>query len=101
MSAARSPFSAQATLTHALDLGDELIDGLRARGLEVITPLARAERAGNVCFLAQDGAALAARLAERDVLVWGSEGRIRVSAHLYNDSTDLTQFFTALDAARG
>ena len=57
-----------------------------------------AERAGNVCFLDDDGAGLASRLAQRGVLVWGGDGRIRVSAHLYNDGEDIRAFFSALDA---
>jgi cysteine desulfurase / selenocysteine lyase len=94
----QAPLSTTAVLAHALDLGDGLIEGLRRRGLPVITPAARAERAGNICFQAQDGAGLAALLAERGVLVWGGEGRVRVSAHLYDDAGDVKRFFEALDA---
>ena len=83
---------------HARDLGTALIAGLTARGRKVVTPEAPAERAGNVCFLEDDGAALAARLAQRGVLVWGGDGRIRVSAHLYNDPGDVGRFLTALDS---
>ena len=75
-----------------------LIGGLLERGRKVITPEAPAERAGNVCFLEDDGAALASRLAARGVLVWGGDGRIRVSAHLYNDAADVAAFFAAIDA---
>jgi selenocysteine lyase/cysteine desulfurase len=32
------------------------------------------------------------------VLVWAGDGRIRVSAHLYNDRDDVARFFAALDA---
>src|SRR5436190_15250353 len=92
-----SPFDPRAVPDHALALGDALIDGLRARGRPLITPPAPAERAGNVCFLADDAYALASALAARDVLVWGIESRIRVSAHLYDDATDVTRFFAALD----
>ena len=35
---------------------DALLDGLRARGRRVITPSDPAQRAGNVCFLADDAA---------------------------------------------
>ena len=83
---------------HAQALGAALIGGLLERGRKVITPEAPAERAGNVCFLEDDGAALASRLAARGVLVWGGDGRIRVSAHLYNDAADVQAFFAALDA---
>jgi selenocysteine lyase/cysteine desulfurase len=83
---------------HAQTLGAALIEGLAARGRKVITPEAPSERAGNVCFLEEDGAGLAARLAQRGVLVWGGDGRIRVSAHLHNDAADVRAFFAALDA---
>lgn len=88
-----------AVLAHAHALGGAVIDGLRARGRTVITPTNASERAGNVCFLADDAAELVARLAERKVLVWGSEGRVRVSVHLYNDDGDVGRFFAALDGA--
>ena len=83
---------------HAQALGARLIEGLTARGRKVITPEAPAERAGNVCFLADDARGLADRLATRKVLVWGGDGRIRVSAHLHNDGEDVAAFFAAMDA---
>ena len=96
--AAREGLDPDAILQHALDLGGELISGLQARGRKVITPEAPAERAGNVCFLADDADGLTRRLAERRVLVWSGDGRVRVSAHLHNDAADVQAFFEALDA---
>ncbi len=96
--AAREGLDPDAILQHALDLGGELIAGLQGRGRKVITPEAPAERAGNVCFLADDADALTRRLAERRVLVWSGDGRVRVSAHLHNDAADVQAFFEALDA---
>jgi selenocysteine lyase/cysteine desulfurase len=91
------PHRATTVLAHAHALGDALIDGLRQRGRTVITPEPRDERAGNICFLADQPERMSAALAARGVLVWGSEGRIRVSAHLYNDQADVDRFFEALD----
>ncbi len=82
---------------HARALGGELIEGLKARGWPVITSEAPEERAGNVCFLADDAAGLASRLAAQRVLVWGGEGRIRVSPHVHCDRDDIERFFHALD----
>ncbi len=82
---------------HAVGLGGRLIDGLRSRGFTVLTPEAPTERAGNVCFLADDAVGLAPRLAEQRVLVWGGEGRIRVSPHVHSDVDDVERFFEALD----
>jgi len=87
---------AKAVLVNAVERGGELIEGLRRRGLPVVTPEAAEERAGNVCFLAEDGAALAARLAERGVLVWGGDGRVRISAHVHNDESDVRRCLDAL-----
>lgn len=95
-----SRFSTDAVLAHAHALGDALTEGLRARGQTLITPAAPTARAGNICFLAGDAPELATRLAARNVLVWGGEGRLRISAHLYNDATDVASFFTALDEVR-
>jgi selenocysteine lyase/cysteine desulfurase len=50
-----------------------------------------------VCFLADDAAGLAGRLAALRVLVWGGEGRIRVSPHVHCDRDDVERFFEALD----
>src|SRR6185503_3734623 len=82
---------------HAQDLGSELIEGLKGRGWPVITPERPGERGGNVCFLAEDAGGLAAGLAAERVLVWGGEGRIRVSPHVHDDRDDVSRFFEALD----
>jgi selenocysteine lyase/cysteine desulfurase len=84
-------------LRHSQGLGTELIEGLRRRDWPVITPEPPAERGGNVCFLADDAGGLAARLAAEGVLVWGGEGRIRVSPHVHDDRDDVARFFEALD----
>jgi selenocysteine lyase/cysteine desulfurase len=41
---------------------------------------------------------LAERLARQGVLVWGGEGRIRVSTHIYNDRKDVRRLLDVLDA---
>ena len=82
---------------HAQGLGAELIESLKSRGWPVITPEAPEERGGNVCFLAEDAGGLAAKLAAERVLVWGGEGRIRVSPHVHDDREDVARFFEALD----
>lgn len=85
-------------LAHALDLGAAIREGLVARGIEPLTPAAADERAGNVCFPAEQAPDLARALAEKGVLVWGGDGRVRVSAHCYNDRADVVRFLAALDA---
>src|SRR4030095_14300141 len=89
------PLAASDVERHAHDLGRPLIDGLRRRGFTVITPESTADRAGNVCFLTDDAAGLAARLAAPRALVWGGGGRIRVSPHRHCGAGALTRLFDA------
>jgi selenocysteine lyase/cysteine desulfurase len=82
---------------HVLELTARLREGLAELGLEVLTPAEPARRAGNVCIARKDGSRFAELLAERGVLVWEADGRVRYSAHLYNDSTDVDR---AIEASR-
>jgi selenocysteine lyase/cysteine desulfurase len=82
---------------HAVALGGEVLAGLTARGFSILTPQPAAQRAGNTCFAFDDAERLVAALGERKVQVWGSEGRVRVSTHVYNASTDVQRFFEAFD----
>jgi len=82
---------------HVSALAENVHDGLRSRGYAVQTPYEPAQRAGNVCFRYAEPEELVHRLAESGVLVWGSEGRVRVSVHLYNGSADVERLFDVLD----
>jgi cysteine desulfurase/selenocysteine lyase len=82
---------------HVIALGGKLRRALVERGLTLLTPEAPARRGPNICFAWQDTAALVRALAERGVLVWGGDGRIRVSLHLYNDEADIARLLAALD----
>jgi selenocysteine lyase/cysteine desulfurase len=83
---------------HVLALGDIVWDALAERGIQPLTPRDPARRGPNVCFAWPDPEGLTAQLAEQDVLVWGDNGRVRVSFHVYNDQDDVDRFLTALDA---
>ncbi|HEX5417983.1 MAG TPA: aminotransferase class V-fold PLP-dependent enzyme [Chloroflexota bacterium] len=87
--------------SHISALAGLVLAGLRGRGYDVLTPGEPAQRAGNVCFASAEPTELVDRLAARGVLVWGSEGRVRVSAHIYNGSPDVDRFFKALDLRVG
>jgi len=82
---------------HALDLTARLREGLSELGLEVLTPAEPSRRAGNVCIARADGPRFVAALAERGVVVWEADGRVRYSAHLYNDGEDVAR---AIEASR-
>jgi selenocysteine lyase/cysteine desulfurase len=81
---------------HAAGLGTTLIDGLARLGLEVTTPTAPSARAGNICFATPRSEELEAALRARGVVVWGGDGRIRISAHVYNDENDVAHALAAL-----
>lgn len=85
---------------HVLALGGALRAGLIERDIAVLTPENPAQRGPNICFPCDDPAALVAALAARGVLVWGGDGRIRVSLHAYNDTADVERLLAALDALR-
>ncbi|MCC3374647.1 aminotransferase class V-fold PLP-dependent enzyme [Cohnella sp. REN36] len=83
---------------HVLSLGGALIEMLRAHGLTVTTPDDPARRAGNISFLHEDAAAVAERLRRERIYVMGSEGRVRLSVHAFNDRADLERLQAALPA---
>ncbi|MGN6671833.1 MAG: aminotransferase class V-fold PLP-dependent enzyme [Thermomicrobiales bacterium] len=83
---------------HVLALGGLLWQELHTRGLRLLTPESPAARGPNICFAWEDAGTLARALAQRGVLVWGSDGRIRVSLHAYNNQDDIERLLAALDA---
>ncbi|HLZ07785.1 MAG TPA: aminotransferase class V-fold PLP-dependent enzyme [Chloroflexota bacterium] len=84
---------------HVLELASDVRRRLVARNFEVTTPEAAASHAGNVCFKSASAGEITKRLADEGILVWGSEGRIRVSTHLYNSTADVDRLFASLDYA--
>lgn len=83
---------------HALALGESAIRGLESLGLDVLTPTAAGQRAGNVAFAHPDGEAMSRRLAEENILVWGGDGRVRASFHVMNGSDDVQRMIDAVAA---
>ena len=82
---------------HIAELGSRLRRGLVELGLPVLTPEAKARRAGNLSFTAQYPAAIEATLRKNGVLVLSGLGRIRISIHLYNSSRDVERCLEVLD----
>ena len=70
--------------------------GLRAQGWTVMTPQERARRAGNIAVACDDAVTVRDALIEQNVHVWGGDGRVRGSLHLYNDSADVAAYLAAL-----
>ena len=82
---------------HVLELAGDVRRALVDRDHQVITPEEPSSHAGNVCFETRSAEEITKRLADEGILVWGSEGRIRVSTHLYNSSADVERLFVSLD----
>lgn len=81
---------------HVLQVGDELIAQVKAIGYEVMTPVEPSLRAGNISIVCSQGSHVAERLQQQDVYVWGGDGRVRASIHLFNDSADVDTFASLL-----
>jgi len=83
---------------HALTLAGESRAALVELGLDVITPEAIDRRAGSIAFLHPDGEGFGRRLAEKGVLVWGGDGRVRASFHVMNSRDDVHLFTEAVES---
>jgi selenocysteine lyase/cysteine desulfurase len=87
-------------------LTDRLLDGLRALGLEIVTPVAPELRSGIVTFragrTAADDVALMEYLLDREILVsvrfTSGVGGVRVSCHFFNSAADLDRLLEAVEA---
>lgn len=87
------------TESHLLDLTDYLIEGLRSRGMTVLTPhQTPAERSGIVCFQSatHDPETIYARMEDAGVVVAARGDRVRVAPHCYNDRDDVDRLLEAL-----
>ena len=102
-------FALEAGIEYLLSIGVERLDrelrpvvkalrnGLEEQGLDLLTPAAPEFASGIVAFGCDQPAEKAARLADEGIIVWGGDGRIRISAHVYNDGEDVNR---CLDAIR-
>jgi len=84
---------------HVLILSGMIYESVKSLGFELMTPFEDSQRAGNVCFMAKDLEAIRQQLEQQEVLIWGAYagfGRLRISTHLYNDSTDVERCIAAL-----
>ncbi len=77
---------------NAWALGGELRRELVAMGTEVLTPEPEAARAGSIAFAHADCEKIMQALASEKILVWGDDGRIRLSVHAFVDQNDIARF---------
>jgi cysteine desulfurase/selenocysteine lyase len=81
---------------HIADLGGYLIKQLQRQGRTVFTPVDSSLRAGNISFACENAGVIAERLLEQEIYVWGGDGRIRASAHVFNDIADVDRLMEAI-----
>jgi selenocysteine lyase/cysteine desulfurase len=65
-------------------------------GLEVMTPAEPESRAGNAAFARSDTRSFMRKASADGILVWGDNGRIRASAHLFTTREDIEFFLDRL-----
>ncbi len=100
------PLGRDAVEQHALDLTGRLYEGisqldLNTLGLSLMTARAAEERAGNICIMSERVDEISAELRQRGILVWGTyrgDSRLRISAHVYNDQSDIDACLGAIQA---
>ncbi len=82
---------------HARTLAAQVAEGLRGRGFNVITPKEYGRRSGNTSILIENSEYLHDQLAANNVHIWGEQGRLRVTTHVYNNSEDVEHFLSVFD----
>ena len=80
---------------------DHLVEELERLGVDLITPQQPEKRAGIISFLDEDGEGIAEKLVRQGIHVWGGDGRVRISVHLYNDHHDVESLIAALSKIDG
>ncbi len=85
--------------THNLALATRLIDGLEARGAEILSPRATEERSSIVSMRVPgtDAPKIAKHLNDNGVIVSGRNDFVRFSPHLYNTVEDIERALDELD----
>ena len=89
-------FGVEAIAAHVRRQSGRMVQRMTELGLEVMTPPEAARRAGNAAFRHPDPHKIVHRAAAEDILIWGDNGRIRASAHLFTTDADVTRFLDRL-----
>ncbi len=89
-------FGIDAIAAHTRALAGRLIAGMTDLGLDVMTPAEAENHAGNAAFVCADPEGLTRKAAAEDIFVWGDNGRLRVTAHLFATQEDVETFLDRL-----
>lgn len=93
------PLGRDAIEQHALSLSKRLWDGISPMDITLMTPSDPLQRAGNICIMSDQADEISAALKQHGILVWGTYGsdeRLRISTHVYNDNSDVDACLEAL-----
>jgi selenocysteine lyase/cysteine desulfurase len=94
-------YGIDAIAAHVRMLSGRLIEGMVAMELDVMTPTETKSRAGNAAFTRSDTRSVVQRANEDGILIWGDNGRIRASAHLFATTGDVDIFLDRLPGYLG
>ena len=89
-------YGIEAISIHARAMCQLIIAGLKKHNLEIITPNASLDLAGNAAFVCSDPASVVNKAEADNILIWGDNGRIRISAHIFTTSADIEYFLDRL-----
>jgi len=89
-------YGVDAIAAHVRALTGHMVDGMNALGLEVMTPLEADRRAGNAAFVHENPEVIVAAAERENILIWGDQGRVRASAHLFTTEEDVEIFLKRL-----
>lgn len=78
-----------------------VIAGLERLGIETLASPEPSERAGIVAFETGQAPEIAAQLSRGGVYVWGRDGRVRISPHVYTSAADIDTLLERLAAVLG
>ena len=88
------------TREHVNGLNERLIEGVEALGGRVASPRVAEDRGALVCVASSDVQALVSALAAERIVTSSRDGNLRVSAHCYNDASDIEAVLSALERNR-
>jgi selenocysteine lyase/cysteine desulfurase len=88
------------TRAHVNALNERLIAGIDALGATLVTPREAERRGALVCVRSTDAPALVAALGEDGVVVSERDSNLRISAHAYNDASDIDAVLRGLQRRR-
>jgi selenocysteine lyase/cysteine desulfurase len=81
---------------HIMELGDLLIAELQQAGYNLMTPVERERRGGNIAIVCPEGERVSDALRQDHIYTWGGDNRLRASVHLFNTPGDIETYIDAL-----